>query len=109
MKDLLRNGLKKIKTESTGAVRESAKLFLNNLYGKMASSKNSSFKIAYIKHGVDKRGFIYADTDSIHCDLQPEEIKGIEVHDTDFCNWHLQSCYLKQYKVVYYYVKQTMK
>lgn len=128
---------KKIKTESTGAVRESAKLFLNNLYGKMASSKNSSFKIAYVKedkslgyipvaeynkqagyipvgsaitsyarnftiraaqknyHGVDKRGFIYADTDSIHCDLQPEEIKGIEVHDTDFCKWKLESCWDK--------------
>ena len=126
---------KKIKTESTGAVRESAKLFLNNLYGKMASSKNSSFKIAYVKedkslgyipvaeynkqagyipvgsaitsyarnftiraaqknyHGVDKRGFIYADTDSIHCDLEPQEIKGIEVHDTDFCKWKLESCW----------------
>ena len=110
---------------------------MNNLYGKMASSKNSSFKIAYIKedkslgyipvaeynkqagyipvgsaitsyarnftiraaqknyHGVDKRGFIYADTDSIHCDLQPEEIKGIEVHDTDFCKWKLESCWDK--------------
>lgn len=126
---------KKIKTESTGAVRESAKLFLNNLYGKMASSKNSSFKIAYIKedkslgyipvaeynkqagyipvgsaitsyarnftiraaqknfHGVNERGFIYADTDSIHCDLEPQEIKGIEVHDTDFCKWKLESCW----------------
>jgi hypothetical protein len=31
------------------ALRESAKLFLNNLYGKMASSKDSSFKIAYVK------------------------------------------------------------
>ena len=126
---------KKIKLESKGALRELAKLFLNNLYGKMASSTDSSFKLAYIKddkslgfipiteankkpgyipvgsaitsyarnftiraaqknyHGVNKRGFIYADTDSIHCDLEPQEIKGIKVHDKDFCCWKLESCW----------------
>lgn len=128
---------KKIKLESKDALRELAKLFLNNLYGKMASSVDSSFKLAYVKddksigflpvsesakkpgyipvgsaitsyarnftirsaqknyHGVDKRGFIYADTDSIHCDLKPEEIKGITVHDKDFCCWKLESCWDK--------------
>lgn len=40
---------KKIKMESTGARRTLAKLFLNNLYGKMASSKNSSFKYCILK------------------------------------------------------------
>ena len=34
--------------ENKGANRELAKLFLNNLYGKMASSKDSSYKIAFI-------------------------------------------------------------
>ena len=124
---------KKIKTTSKGAKRELAKLFLNNLYGKMASSMNSSFKVAYIKddktigfigctsnektpgyiavgsaitsyarcftiraaqnnyYGADKKGFIYADTDSIHCDLTPDEVKGIREHDTDFCCWKLES------------------
>lgn len=124
---------KKIKLESKGAVRELAKLFLNNLYGKMASSTNSSFKIAYEKedksvgfttqqesdkkpgyiavgsaitsyarnftiraaqknyHGVDNPGFIYADTDSIHCDLPADKIVGIKVHDRDFCCWKLES------------------
>ena len=124
---------KKIKANSEGARRELAKLFLNNLYGKMASSMDSSFKIAYVKpdkslgfipveahdkspgyipvgaaitsyarnftiraaqlnyHGVDKPGFIYADTDSIHCDINPNEIKGIKVHDTDFCCWKLEN------------------
>lgn len=128
---------KKIKLESKGALRELAKLFLNNLYGKMSSSTDSSFKIAYVKddksvgfipvpeakkkpgyipvgsaitsyarnftiraaqknyHGVNERGFIYADTDSIHCDLAPEEIKGIKVHDKDFCCWKLESCWDK--------------
>ena len=126
---------KKIKLESKGAKRELAKLFLNNLYGKMASSQDSSFKVAYIKedkslgffavtakekkagyipvgsaitsyarnftiraaqknyHGVDKRGFIYADTDSIHCDLLPDEIQGITVHPKNFCCWKLESCW----------------
>ena len=124
---------KKIKMNSKGATREEAKLFLNNLYGKLASSDNSSFKVAYVKddgsigfyavsehnkksgyiacgsaitsyarnftiraaqknyHGVDKPGFIYADTDSIHCDLKPEEIVGIKIHPTNFCCWKLES------------------
>lgn len=127
------NKYKKIKMESKGAMRELAKLFLNNLYGKLASSTDSSFKVAYVKddkslgfytvvrnekmpgyiacgsaitsyarnftiraaqknyHGVNERGFIYADTDSIHCDLSPEEITGIRVDPKEFCCWKLES------------------
>lgn len=126
---------KKIKMESTGAVRELAKLFLNNLYGKMAASTDSSFKYAFLKednslgfvevkeynkkagyiavgsaitsysrnftiraaqanyHGKDSPGFIYADTDSIHCDLSPSQLTGITPHDTEFCCWKLESCW----------------
>lgn len=126
---------KKIKLENKGAKRVLAKLFLNNLYGKMASSKNSSFKIAYVKddkslgfmtvnaydkepgyipvgaaitsyarnftiraaqanyHGIHERGFIYADTDSIHCDLLPDEIVGIKEDAKKFCCWKLESCW----------------
>lgn len=126
---------KKIKLENKGAKRELAKLMLNSLYGKTASSKNSSFKVAYVKednslgfytvlandkkpgyipigaaitsyarnftiraaqknyYGAENRGFIYADTDSIHCDLSPEEIKGLKVHPKDFCCWKLESCW----------------
>ena len=125
----------KIKMTSKGARRTLAKLFLNNLYGKMASSTDSSFKLAYVKddnsigfinitakdkeagyipvgsaitsyarnftiraaqanyHGIEEHGFIYADTDSIHCDLPPEQITGIKVHETDFCAWKLESCW----------------
>lgn len=128
---------KQIKLKSKGALRELAKLFLNNLYGKMASSTDSSFKLAYVKedktigflqveedgkqpgyipvgsaitsyarnftirtaqknyYGVDKPGFIYADTDSIHCDLPADEIKGITVHEKNFCCWKLESCWDK--------------
>lgn len=128
---------KKIKLTTKGAKRELAKLFLNNLYGKMASTTDSSFKIVYVKadkslgfisvcddskqpgyipvgsaitsyarnftinaaqqnyYGVDNHGFIYADTDSIHCDLPSEEIKGIKVHDKNFCCWKLESCWDK--------------
>ena len=124
---------KKIKQNSTGAQRELAKLFLNNLYGKMASNKRSSFKVAYLRddgsvgfytivaydkkagyipvgsaitsyarnftirtaqknfHGADQRGFIYADTDSIHCDLKPDELIDVPVHPTAFCHWKLES------------------
>lgn len=127
------NKYKNIKLESTGALRELAKLFLNNLYGKMAAGKNSSYKVAfpddtgtmrylivrdnqkepgYIAvgaaitsyarrftitaaqqnyHGPDKPGFIYADTDSIHCDLPPDKIKGITVHPKNFCCWKIES------------------
>ena len=126
---------KQIKITSKGAQRELAKLFLNNLYGKMASSPASNFKIAYVKedktigfytqtandktpgyiavgsaitsyarnftiraaqanyHGVDADGFIYADTDSIHCSLPPDKLKGIRVHPTNFCCWKLESCW----------------
>lgn len=127
------NKYKEMKLNSTGAKRAEAKLFLNNLYGKMASSSDSSFKVAYIKdngvlafipitehkkkvgyipigsaitsyarnftiraaqenfHGANKRGFIYADTDSIHCDLKPEELNGVKIHDKNFCCWKLES------------------
>lgn len=118
-----------------GAKRQLAKLFLNNLYGKFASSDDSSFKkpvlradgsigfypieahdkqLGYIPvgsaitsyarnftiraaqknyHGVNEHGFIYADTDSIHCDLPPDKIVGINVHDVNFCCWKLESCW----------------
>ena len=124
---------KKIKLESKGAKRELAKLFLNNLYGKMASNTDSSFKVIRVKedqslgfmlvheedkkpgyipvgsaitsyarnftiraaqmnyYGVNRKGFIYADTDSIHCDLPPDQIKGINVHDKNFCCWKLEA------------------
>lgn len=126
---------KQMKLTSKGARRELAKLFLNNLYGKMASSENSSFKYAITKpdgsvgfvdvtefnkkagyipcgtaitsyarnftirsaqknyHGVNARGFIYADTDSIHCDLSPTELIDIPVHPKDFCHWKVESCW----------------
>lgn len=127
------NKYKKIKMESKGAMRALAKLFLNNLYGKMATSTISSYKLAQLNedgvvtfttvyennkkggyipvgsaitsyarnftiraaqknyYGADERGFIYADTDSIHCDLSPDEIKGITIHPTNFCCWKIES------------------
>lgn len=42
-------------------------------------------------YGPDHPGFIYADTDSIHCDLPPEKIKGIRVDSAAFCCWKLES------------------
>lgn len=124
---------KKIKQENKGAKRSLAKLFLNNLYGKMSTGTYSSFRVAYIKddeslgfitipandkkpvfipvgaaitsyarcftitaaqknyHGDNKSGFIYADTDSIHCDLPPDKMQGIKIHPTDFCCWKIET------------------
>lgn len=126
-----------MKMKSTGARRELAKLFLNNLYGKMASSTDSSFKVAVIKddnslgfiqvqqnakipgyiavgsaitsyarnftircaqknyHGKNERGFIYADTDSIHCDLDADELIDVPVHENKFCHWKLEATWDK--------------
>ena len=126
---------REIKVSSKGAKREIAKLFLNNLYGKMATSTDSSFKVAFLKpdnslgyftvvenqkkpgyipvgsaitsyarnftiraaqknyYGLTKPGFIYADTDSIHCDIPPEKLKGIKVDNSAFCCWKLESCW----------------
>jgi hypothetical protein len=137
MFDLYINHYKKQKMESTGAKRQIAKLFLNNLYGKFASSNVSNFRVAfndadgqtkfytvtahdkkigYIPigsaitsyarnftiraaqanyYGPDKPGFIYADTDSIHCDLSYTDLKKIEVDDNDFCKWKLESLWDK--------------
>ena len=44
-------------------------------------------------YGPNKPGFIYADTDSIHCDLKPEQITGIVIHEKNFCAWKLESCW----------------
>lgn len=126
------NKYRELKMKSKGALRTLAKLFLNNLYGKMATSTNSSFyvgkigkdnsvnfeiqvehnkKAGYIPigsaitsyareftirtaqknyHGAD-RGFIYADTDSIHCDLNPGELIDVPVHESEFCHWKIES------------------
>ena len=122
----------KVKMESKGAMRTLAKLFLNNLYGKMASNSDSSFKVAfkdekgvhfrtieahdkpigYIPigsaitsyarnftirtaqknyHGVNERGFIYADTDSIHCNLKVEELIDVPIHESALCHWKIES------------------
>lgn len=144
---------KTIKLSSKGARKELAKLFLNNLYGKMASSPDSNFKIAYVKddnsigfytivakdkvpgyipvgsaitsyarnftiraaqknyHGVNSPGFIYADTDSIHCDIPQEELKGIRLHNKNFCCWKLESewdfaKFIRQKTYVEHIVKQ---
>ena len=130
------NKYKKIKTENKGAKRTLAKLYLNNLYGKMATSPRNDFKLAFLDndvinfrtivannkepvyipvgsavtsyarnftiraaqanyYGVNKRGFIYADTDSIHCDLSLSEIKDCQIDDTAFCKWKCESQWTK--------------
>lgn len=52
------NYWREIKMKSKGAIKTLAKLFLNNLYGKISSSDDSSFKICYIN---DKGGISFID------------------------------------------------
>ena len=138
------NKYRKLKEESTGALRTLSKMFLNSLYGKTAASPDNDFKVAYLRedksigfyavdatreiegavippatktpgyipvgaaitsyarnftiraaqanyYGPDKPGFCYADTDSIHCDLPADQLKGITVHPTRFCCWKLEA------------------
>ena len=125
-----------VKMNSKGAMRQLAKLFLNNLYGKMASNSDSTFKLAfedekgihfrsiyandkaigYIPigsaitayarnftiqtaqknyHGANERGFIYADTDSIHCDLDVDEFVDVPIHATAFNHWKIENTWDK--------------
>lgn len=44
-------------------------------------------------HGPNKPGFVYADTDSIHCDFAPEKVRGIKIHPQNFCCWKNESCF----------------
>lgn len=122
------NHYRDIKINSKGAQRTEAKLFLNNLYGKMASSPDSNYKLCYMKDdGVlgfnmieahekeagyiaigaaitayarrftikaaqaNYEHFIYADTDSIHCNCKPSEVQGITCHPVNFCCWKTES------------------
>lgn len=131
--DLYINKYAKIKKTSKGAKRQLAKLFLNNLYGKMGTNPDSSYKVAYLDecgnvkfksiaekektpiyipvasaitaysrrftieaaqanfYGIDKPGFIYADTDSIHADLAPEQMRGMKMDPAAFQCWDHES------------------
>ncbi len=133
--DFYINKYKKIKMTSTGAVRTLAKLYLNNLYGKLATGKDSSYKIAYLDgetksvqfetvNEAKKRCgyiacgsavtsyardfeirtaqdnfdiFVYADTDSIHC--EGDAIKNIRIHDSDFNAWKIENRWVNGYFV----------
>lgn len=127
---------KEIKMNSTGAIRELAKLFLNNLYGKLGANDNSSFKIAYLRddnslgyitveahekavgyipcgsaitsyarnftirtaqknYHPKGKGFIYADTDSIHCNISIEQVIGAKLDKAEFCCWKHESTWDK--------------
>ena len=125
---------KEIKMKSTGAMRTLAKMFLNTIYGRMATSPDSSFKRVFMDpydetihfqsipqadqtpgyiaigsaitsyarnftiraaqlnyHGINGKGFIYADTDSLHLDIPLSEVHGVKIHDSDFGCWKQES------------------
>lgn len=146
---------RKLKENSTGGMRTIAKLFLNNLYGKLATNNDSSFKISYLEddilrfrtqeenekelfyipcgsavtswarnftirtaqanyYGVDKRGFIYADTDSIHCDLDVEELVNVPIDNTKFEHWKIENqwdkaIFVRQKTYIEHTIKEDMQ
>ena len=67
------------------------KVVLSTLYGAMASSPGTckdgnSIGFRPILNNTTP-GFVYADTDSILCDLAPDQIRGIMVYNRTFCFW----------------------
>ena len=124
---------REIKMNSKGATRELAKLYLNNLYGKLAANPRGGFKVADLDedgrirfttiaenekpvvfipcgtaitsyarnftiraaqanyYGPDDPGFIYSDTDSIHLDIPVDQVKGVQLSDTEFLKWKHES------------------
>ena len=114
-------------TAPNKVIRTLCKLFLNNLYGKFATTVDSSFKLAYYNEEKQiiqyepvheeektpgyipigsaitsharyttitaaqanykgkgcKKGFVYADTDSLHIWGDIKDLKGVTVHDSN--------------------------
>lgn len=67
------------------------KVVLSTLYGTMASSPGTckdgnSIGFRHILTNVTP-GFVYADTDSLRCDLAPGQIRDIMVYNKTFCFW----------------------
>lgn len=124
------NKYAELKMKAQGALRQLAKLFLNNLYGKFAMSTDSSYQVLYLNEDGairsyqmeenDKepgyipigsaitsyarnftiraaqknyKSFIYADTDSIHCDCGPDEIVGCPEDPVKFNHWKYEACW----------------
>ena len=55
-------------------------------------ARNFTISAAQVNYyGPDEPGFIYADTDSIHCDLPVTSLKNVPVHDSNFCCWKIES------------------
>lgn len=124
------NKYAEIKMNAKGAMRQLAKLFLNNLYGKFATSTDSSYQVLFLNEDGAIRSynmyendkdpgyipigsaitsyarnftiraaqanyehFIYADTDSIHCDCDPDSIKGCPEDPVKFNHWKYEACW----------------
>ena len=57
--------------------------------GAYVTSWAREFTIKAAQENYDS--FIYADTDSIHCNCAADQIKGITVHPVNFCCWALEA------------------
>lgn len=57
--------------------------------GSYVTSHARNFTITAAQKNYD--AFIYADTDSIHCQCRAEDLKGIKVHKVNFSCWDLEA------------------
>ena len=126
--DLYIDKYARIKQNSKHGKRLLAKLFLNNLYGRLGTNPDSSYKVARLDEDGNLKfrtvlekekkpvyipcaaaitayarrftieaaqknyaDFIYADTDSIHCTLPPDKVKGMKLDSKAFQCWDHES------------------
>ena len=133
-----------------GVDRTIAKLFSNNLYGKMATSDDSSYKIVYFEDDILKYrtifennkqtiyipvgsaitsyareftirtaqknydNFIYADTDSLHCNCNLDDMVDVPLDSKEYSRWKCegifnQAKYLRQKAYVEHIIAEDLK
>ena len=140
-----------LKVNATNGVdRTIAKLFSNNLYGKMATSDDSSYKLVFFEDGIlryrtifenekqtvyipvgsaitsyareftirtaqkNYKHFIYADTDSLHCDCGVDEMVNTPLDEREYSHWKCEgtfdkAIYIRQKAYVEHIVQENLK
>ena len=56
-------------------------------------ARNFTIRVAQQNYHKDKPGFVYADTDSIHCNCTKGELIGVNVHPTKYLHWKIENSF----------------
>ena len=54
-------------------------------------ARNFTIRAAQKNYHPGRAGFVYADTDSIHCDMPISDAQGINIDSKEFCCWKIES------------------